>query len=136
MNGLSRTSILVAIGRAIGAREPDEHVRNPDFLAGRLIGPEERKLLESHPLAMALDQSYEEASRNMEVLLTSRMMIPRTRFIDERLEVALRDGATQLVILGAGFDSTRSDGTTFGNLPASDRQGYWILEAVVSESRD
>jgi methyltransferase (TIGR00027 family) len=32
-------------------------------------------------------------------------MMVRTRYIDEHLEAALRAGATQVVILGAGFDS-------------------------------
>jgi methyltransferase (TIGR00027 family) len=32
-------------------------------------------------------------------------MLVRTRFIDERLERALNDGAAQVVILGAGFDT-------------------------------
>ena len=32
-------------------------------------------------------------------------MLVRTRFIDELMERAVRDGATQLVILGAGFDT-------------------------------
>jgi len=34
----SRTSILVAAARAVGARDPDEKVRNPDHLAERLLG--------------------------------------------------------------------------------------------------
>ena len=33
------------------------------------------------------------------------MMIIRTRFIEERLEQAIRDGVSQVVILGAGFDT-------------------------------
>jgi methyltransferase (TIGR00027 family) len=32
-------------------------------------------------------------------------MLVRTRFIDEMMERAIRNGATQLVILGAGFDT-------------------------------
>src|SRR5262249_25067193 len=36
---------------------------------------------------------------------TVRMMMVRTRFIDAALERAIADGATQVVILGAGFDS-------------------------------
>jgi len=40
-NGLpSRTSILTAAARAFGSREPDASVRNPDWVAGRLIGPD------------------------------------------------------------------------------------------------
>ena len=32
-------------------------------------------------------------------------MLVRTRYIDQMMERAIRDGATQLVILGAGFDT-------------------------------
>src|SRR5262245_50829080 len=93
------------MGRAFGAREPDEQVRNPDFLVERLIGPDERHLLGAHPLATALEQPYEEAIGNIQVVITSRIMIPRTRFIDEQLDASVRQGATQFVILGAGFDT-------------------------------
>jgi hypothetical protein len=34
----SRTAVWVAASRASGAREPDPDVRNPDFLAERLLG--------------------------------------------------------------------------------------------------
>ena len=37
-----------------------------------------------------------------------RMMIIRTRFIDAALARAIAGGATQVVILGAGFDATRT----------------------------
>jgi methyltransferase (TIGR00027 family) len=93
------------MGRAIGSREPDERVRNPDYLAGELIGPEERALFGDHPLVAAMDKPYEEASQEWEVLMAARLMIPRTRFIDSRLQEAIKDGARQLVILGAGFDT-------------------------------
>src|SRR5215203_3490458 len=36
--GISRTCIYTAAGRAIGARDPDPSVRNPDFLAEKLLG--------------------------------------------------------------------------------------------------
>jgi methyltransferase (TIGR00027 family) len=41
----------------------------------------------------------------MQVLGLTLMMIIRTRFLDDRLVNAVREGATQVVILGAGFDS-------------------------------
>jgi len=102
---LSRTSIWAAAARAFGAREPDEHVRNPDWLAERFLGPDERALLGDHPLSSALDQPFELAAKNMEAMGAARILIPRTHFIDSRLEAAIREGATQIVILGAGFDS-------------------------------
>jgi methyltransferase (TIGR00027 family) len=106
----STTSVWVAAARAFGAREPDPTVRNPDWLAERLLGPEGLALLGDHPLAAALAQpyeatAYEEASKSLEIAGLARMLIIRTRFIDERLEAAIADGATQVVILGAGFDT-------------------------------
>jgi methyltransferase (TIGR00027 family) len=102
--GISRTSIYVAAGRAVGAREPDPSARNPDYLAETLLG-DPSKLALDHPAVRALGLSYDEAMKNVEVVSNVRMMIVRTRFIDEALERAIENGATELVILGAGFDS-------------------------------
>jgi methyltransferase (TIGR00027 family) len=102
---ISRTSIWAAAARALGAREPDTHVRNPDSLAERFLGPEQRHLLANHPLITALEQPDQDATQNMEVVGSARLLIARTRFIDERFEAALRDGVRQFVILGAGFDT-------------------------------
>src|SRR5256885_16533419 len=43
--------------------------------------------------------------KDVEVVNIVRAMTVRTRFIDEALERAIAGGATQIVILGAGFDS-------------------------------
>jgi len=105
-NGLpSRTSILTAAARALGSREPDAAVRNPDTIAGRLIGPEELRLIEDHPISRALHGDMQEAMNDPDVFGFVWLMLVRTRFIDEMLERAVRGGATQLVILGAGFDT-------------------------------
>jgi methyltransferase (TIGR00027 family) len=98
----SRTSILVAAARAFGAREPDASVRNPDYLAERFLGPGERQLIADHPIAAALSEDYRQARQRIEV---AGLLLARTRFIDERLELALASGAKQVVILGAGFDT-------------------------------
>jgi methyltransferase (TIGR00027 family) len=100
----SRTAVLVAAGRALGAREPDPHVRNPDYLAERLLGPEEREVLGDLLSAPETDPGPEGGSKYMEVMI-ARMMIPRTHFIDSRLDAAVREGAKQVVILGAGYDT-------------------------------
>jgi methyltransferase (TIGR00027 family) len=105
MTGISRTSVWAALARAFGAREPDPHVRNPDFLAERLIGGAERSLLGDHPLVQAMLEPYEEGASKMEVMRAVRTLIPRTHFIDDRLGAAIREGARQVVILGAGFDT-------------------------------
>ena len=105
-NGLpSRTSILTAAARAFGSREPDASVRNPDWVAGRLIGPAELALIADHPISNALDQDFQEGIHNPDIFGFAWLMLVRTRFIDELMERAVRNGAVQLVILGAGFDT-------------------------------
>jgi methyltransferase (TIGR00027 family) len=102
--GISRTSIYTAAGRAIGARDPDPSVRNPDYLAEPLLGDPSSFDIE-HSSIRALGLSYDDAMKDVEVVSTVRMMLVRTRFIDEALARAVAGGATHLVILGAGFDS-------------------------------
>ena len=103
-NGLpSRTSILTAAARAFGSREPDASVRNPDWVADRLIGPAELALIADHPISTALDREFQEAIYDPDGFVW--LMLVRTRFIDELMERAVRGGATQVVILGAGFDT-------------------------------
>jgi methyltransferase (TIGR00027 family) len=105
-NGLpSRTSILVAAVRAFGSREPDESVRNPDSVADLLIGPSELALISDHPVSTGLMQDYEEASQNPGIMFFAGLMLCRTRFIDDALERAVKNGVTQVVLLGAGFDT-------------------------------
>lgn len=101
----SRTSILTAAARALGSREPDASVRNPDWAAARLIGPAELALIADHPISKALDWSFQDAINDPDVFGFTWLMLVRTRYIDEVVERAIRGGATQLVILGAGFDS-------------------------------
>jgi methyltransferase (TIGR00027 family) len=102
--GISRTAIYVAAGRAVGAREPDPSARNPDYLAEKLLG-DPSKLDLDHPAVRALSLGYDDAMKDVEVVSNVRMMTVRTRFIDEALERAIAGGASQVVILGAGFDS-------------------------------
>lgn len=105
-NGLpSRTAILTAAARALGSREPDASVRNPDWLADRLIGPAELTLIAGHPLSKIGGQDFHEALLDPDVFGFVWLMLVRTRFIDEMVQRALRGGVTQLVILGAGFDT-------------------------------
>ena len=101
----SRTSIVVAALRAFGSREPDASVRNPDWLAERLLSPAELQLIAEHPISEALKQDYPKARQNTEVAGMSNLMLIRTRFIDDRLLGAIQSGASQVVILGAGFDT-------------------------------
>jgi methyltransferase (TIGR00027 family) len=100
----SKTCLYVAAGRALGAREADEAVRNRT-IAERLLGSKERALVADQACVQALNQDYAIASKKMEALGVALMMQVRTRFIEERLAEAIERGATQLVILGAGFDT-------------------------------
>jgi methyltransferase (TIGR00027 family) len=102
----SKTSILAASLRAIGAKNPDAELRNPDDLAIRFLGAKERGLLTDFPMA-ALDRDYEGA---LELLspqdrASVTTMFIRTKHMDGALDGALADGMRQVVILGAGFDS-------------------------------
>jgi methyltransferase (TIGR00027 family) len=101
---ISRTSIYTAAGRAIGARDPDPSVRNPDYLAEKLLGDPSAFAI-NHAAVRSLGLAYDEAMKDLEVVSTVRMMLVRTRFIDDALERAVAAGAAHVVILGAGFDS-------------------------------
>lgn len=101
---VSKTSIYVAAGRAIGSREPDPAARNPDHLVERLLG-DPSALHVDHPVVQALSLPYDEAMSNLEVLTNVRMMMVRTRMVDEALTHAIINGARQVAILGAGFDT-------------------------------
>jgi methyltransferase (TIGR00027 family) len=101
----SRVALLMAAARAHTSHEPDPTVRNPDWLADPLLSPDEIALLMNHPIARAVNQDYRIATLDPEVSGFSRAVLVRTRFMDERFDRALRDGITQFVILGAGFDT-------------------------------
>src|SRR5206468_145821 len=100
-----RTSIVVAALRAFGAREPDASVRNPDSLAARLLTAADLQLISAHPISQALTQDYRKARQHAEVAGMSNLMLIRTRFVDDHMQRAIDNGATQVVILGAGFDT-------------------------------
>ena len=70
----SKTCLYVAAGRALGARDPDPAVRNPDYLAERLLGPLERELVAEQACVQALDQDYSEALKNREAIGSALMM--------------------------------------------------------------
>ena len=101
---ISKTAIWVAAARAIGAREPDPAVRNPDCLAEALLG-DPAALEREIPIVEYLAGSYAAAMQEIEVAGTVRAMTERTRFIDQALQRAVADGASQFMILGAGLDS-------------------------------
>jgi methyltransferase (TIGR00027 family) len=102
---VSRTAVWALAARAIGSKELDAGVRNTDWVAERFLGDVERSLLGGSPLLPALDAPYDEALRDPETSAAVRYLMQRTRFIDDNIECAVADGARQVVVLGAGFDS-------------------------------
>lgn len=94
---VSHTAAAVCEFRALAARHPDRKLRNGDTLAGRFCEPS------------MLPREYEAARDVMaldhEAYAAYFYVNARTRYIDARLRRAAAHGATQVVILGAGFDS-------------------------------
>jgi methyltransferase (TIGR00027 family) len=94
----STTAEWVCAYRGIAAQHPDPKLRNPDDLAQKLC---------SRPSMFADD--YARSRRVIDdngVMYAAYFMINvRTHYIDAALKRAISDGATQVVVLGAGYDS-------------------------------
>ena len=105
----SVSALEVTAYRAIGAKHPDPAIRNGDTLAAKFLGPGERGILRkagSDLVLRALDMDTEHAWQSLGVRAGFALAIHvRTRHIDKAFTDALQDGATQVVILGAGLDS-------------------------------
>lgn len=99
----SKTAVYVAAARAVGSKHPDPQLRNPDYLAIKFLGPRERALLPEMPLD-ALDLDFDSAIRTISSYIVA-VLTYRTNAFDNALLDAVRDGARQVVVLGAGFDS-------------------------------
>lgn len=103
---VSRTAIGVSCSRAFMARASDPKVRNPDYLAEKLLDDELKSLV---PESCAdLDRPFEEVYQermNGPAAYNTLGMVVRTRHIDAALEASLTRGVEQVVILGAGLDS-------------------------------
>jgi methyltransferase (TIGR00027 family) len=94
----SGTAEIVCAYRGIAAQHPDPKLRNPDDLAEKLC---------SRPGTFPRDYAGSRAFIDSNgVMYAAYFMInARTHYIDTALRRALADGATQVVILGAGYDS-------------------------------
>jgi methyltransferase (TIGR00027 family) len=95
--GISWTARATCEFRALAAQHPDKKLKNRDSLATKLCGP------------VMLPREYEAArdviDDNPEAYAGFFYVNARTRYIDHLLERAARQGASQIVVLGAGFDS-------------------------------
>jgi methyltransferase (TIGR00027 family) len=98
----SKTAVYVAAARAIGSKDPDPQLRNPDYLAIKFLGPRERAVLSDFQMD-ALDLDFDRAMKQLGVHVA--VLAYRTKLFDAALLDALQDGARQVVVLGAGFDS-------------------------------
>ena len=91
---VSSTAESVCAFRAIAAKHPDPKVRNPDYLAEKFLG-------ESFWLTSPYRTHPQHARNNPNYFWVNA----RTHHMDALLVEALAQGATQVVNLGAGFDS-------------------------------
>lgn len=95
---VSMTAEIVCEFRAIAALHPDPKLRNPDGLADELCPPRSQ-------LPRAYASSRVQIDHFREQYAAYFYVNARTMYIDAALERAVAQGATQVVILGAGFDS-------------------------------
>ena len=96
----SYTAQAVCAFRAIGAYNPDAKVRNPDHLAEKMLDAE---FWNTSSLKFYFEEAKEGNAASS--LPTLHWITARTLHIDQALKQAVKDGAQQVVILGAGFDS-------------------------------
>ena len=96
----SRSAQAVAAFRAIGAHDPDEKIRNPDYLAEKFIGA---GFLET----IGLSSDFEISRKLLKIRgnFAYYYVNARTHHIDTLLRKVVSEGVKQVVILGAGHDS-------------------------------
>jgi len=102
----SRTAALVLEMRALGLKLPESEMRNPDVLADRFFGARERQVLSDANQPVLLDLDFMDAWTKLGIQQRIFLhVLARTRAIDQLVREEVQAGATQLVILGAGYDS-------------------------------
>lgn len=94
---ISYTAEVVCAYRAIAAQHPDPKLRNPDDLAAKLCAG-----TTNLPRTYAGARSFIISD---EGYASYFYVNARTHYIDQALKRAAAAGATQVVVLGAGFDS-------------------------------
>jgi methyltransferase (TIGR00027 family) len=97
---LSITAESVTAARAIFAQHPDPKVRNEDYLAMKLVAPEYW-----HYSLMKPDYKTGVLVTKTFRFDTNYYVNARTKHMDALLKQAAKDGATQVVNLGVGYDS-------------------------------
>lgn len=97
----SSTAEAVCAFRSIAALDPDPKTRNPDYMAKHFVNPAMVGIIPG--LGMKFDTA--KISIDLQDTGVFYYVNARTHHMDQLLRQALDDGATQVVILGAGFDS-------------------------------
>ncbi len=97
---ISYSAEMAAAFRALAAQDPDEKIRNPDYLAMQLVPPE----------LWAFGFLHKDYARSMQAVKFYRiggyyMVNAVTKHIDGLLQNCSRKGLVQVVNIGAGFDS-------------------------------
>jgi methyltransferase (TIGR00027 family) len=96
----SRTAAGAAMWRAVGATEPDPRGRNPDRLAHLFLPPAYRLLLLNPRLARWAIRRFDRRVPGGYCFETAR-----TKHMDLLLRDQVAAGVSQVVILGAGYDT-------------------------------
>jgi methyltransferase (TIGR00027 family) len=110
----SRTAVNAALLRALHAEDGEPTIFN-DYLAGRLVTPQERADFEDIVVA-SLEQIRPETGisglapvsrlrAGLRATTTQDSMIARARFIEDHLLNGVERGVSQYIILGAGLDT-------------------------------
>jgi|SRR6218665_55925 len=93
------TAQIAAFARALGTREPDPKVRNPDYLAERMLPA--LCQIAFLPLFRGVSRTlYDAGAKGMYCFHQIR-----THYVDAVIRTELEQGLEQLVILGAGLDT-------------------------------
>ena len=117
----SQTAGYTCFARACATRETDPHLRGPDILAEVILPPAARFMLNFVPLRKFL-------MRRMFPPGIYEYVIARTKVMDTAFLEALDTGFSQIVLLGAGFDTralrfaSRNHGTKIFELDVATTQ--------------
>lgn len=94
---VSQTAMLIASLRALACFEEDPAIRGGDILAELFLPEDKRQPLHSPELRSQIKKMIPEG--------LYEYVIARTKYFDGLFQQCLCDGFTQIVLLGAGYDS-------------------------------
>jgi hypothetical protein len=97
----SKTAVYAAAARAVGAKNPNPELRNPDYLAIKFLGPRERAILADYPMD-ALDLDYQGAMMQLADKLPVTTHAFRTKAFDAAMLDALKGVLDRSWSLGPG----------------------------------